>query len=161
MLAEFGHKALAETHHLRIRFAVRVKVASTLASAHREGCKTVLECLLESEELQNAQVYAAVEAQATLVRAECAVHLHAISLVDVNLAKIVGPGNSEHDDAFRLNHPLKDFKVNKIGIFCDIRGHTLDNFPHRLVELRLSRVAGNEFIHKVIDKLSGELVHKE
>ena len=140
---------------------MRVKVAAALAAAHRERSEAVLESLLKSEELENAEVYAAVEAQAALVRAEGAVHLHAISLVDVNLSKIVGPGNSEHDDAFRLNHPLKDFKVNKIGIFCDIRGHTLDNFPHRLVELRLSRVAGNEFIHKVIDKLSGELVHKE
>jgi hypothetical protein len=53
MLGKLRHEALAETHHLSVALALRIKIASALASADRKTGQGVLEALLEAEELDN------------------------------------------------------------------------------------------------------------
>ena len=47
---KLGHKGLAETHNLGVRLALRVKVRTALAAAHRKTCEGVFENLLKAEE---------------------------------------------------------------------------------------------------------------
>ena len=51
------HESLTETHYLVVALATWREVGTTLSTTHWESCKRVLECLLESQELQNTQVY--------------------------------------------------------------------------------------------------------
>ncbi len=57
MLGKLGHEGLAETHDFIITLALRVKVGTALAAAHRQAGQAVLENLLKSEEFNDGLVY--------------------------------------------------------------------------------------------------------
>lgn len=63
----------------------------------REG---ILEDLLESEELQNAEVHTGVVSETAFVRSQSGVELHAEASVHLQLSLVILPSNSE------LNDPL-------------------------------------------------------
>lgn len=60
--------------------------------------ESVLEDLLEAEELEDRQVDGGVEAQATLVWAEGTVELDTVGAVDLGLELVVFPDDAELDD---------------------------------------------------------------
>jgi hypothetical protein len=60
--------------------------------------QSILEDLLEAQELENGQVDSWVEAKTALVRAESRVELHTETSVDLNFALVVFPGDSELED---------------------------------------------------------------
>ena len=103
---QLGHKALAETHDLGIRLAVGVKVSAALAAAHGQAGQAVLEALLKAQELQDRQVDRGVETQAALVGTDGRVELDAVAAVDLDLASVIDPGHTEHDDALGLDKAL-------------------------------------------------------
>ena len=113
---QFGHESLAETHDFSIAAPAGCKVATTLTAAHRQRGKCVFERLLEAQELQDREVYRGMETQSAFVWANSAVELHAITDVNVYLALIVGPRNTEGDDAFGLYHPLDNFSFFKLRV---------------------------------------------
>src|SRR5450756_2526834 len=92
---------------------------------HGERGQRVLEDLLEGEELEEAEVDAGVQAQAALVGANGAVHLHAIALVDLDLALVVDPGHAEHDDPLRLGDALEDLGLAVLRLLVE---HGLEGF---------------------------------
>ena len=159
MAGKLGHETLAETHHLGVGLATRAEVGATLAATHRERGEGVLEGLLESEELQDAEVHAGVETDTALVGADRAVHLHAVTTVDVDLALVVGPGDAEHDDALRFNHALKDLEVHQMRVRGDIRCNTFHHLTDSLVKFFFARVACDQFIHEPVDVVLCEFVH--
>lgn len=108
MAAQFGHEALAEMHDFPVRFAFRVEVRAAFAAADGKAGQGVLEDLFKSQELQDAQVDALVEAQAAFVRADGAVGLDAVAAVDVEDAVVIFPGDAENDDAFRFDDAFQD-----------------------------------------------------
>ena len=57
MTVKLCHECLTETHYLSIALSTCRKVGASLCTTHRESGQRVLECLLESEELQDRQVY--------------------------------------------------------------------------------------------------------
>lgn len=77
---------VAEATDLVVRLALRVKVRTTLSTAHVETGQGVLEHLLEAEELEDGQVDGRVETEATLVRAEDRRELDTVTGVDLALA---------------------------------------------------------------------------
>jgi hypothetical protein len=60
--------------------------------------ESVLEDLLEAEELEDRQVDGGVEAQATLVWAESTVELDTVGAVDLGLELVVFPDDAELDN---------------------------------------------------------------
>ena len=56
-LVQLAHECLAETHNLGIALTTGSKVGSALTATHRQGGKCILEGLLETEELQDTEVY--------------------------------------------------------------------------------------------------------
>ena len=113
---ELGHEALAEPHHFVIGLALGVKVRAALAAAHGERGEGVLEDLLESQEFQDAEVDARVEAQAALIGADGAVHLDAEAAVDLVAALVILPGYAEGDDALGLDNPVEDARFGVLGV---------------------------------------------
>lgn len=77
---------VAETTDLVVRAALGVKVGSTLSSTHVQASQSVLEDLLEAEELENGQVDGRVQTKSTLVRSEDRRELNAVSAVNVAVA---------------------------------------------------------------------------
>src|SRR5690606_9332820 len=112
-----------------------------LAAAHGQGGQRVLEYLLEGQELEHAQVDRGVETQAALVRADSAVHLHAVAAVDVNLAVIVHPRHAEHDDPLRLDQALDDARLEVLGVFFQERPQSGQYLFGCLVEFGLVWIA--------------------
>ena len=53
IVTKLKHESLAETHNLSVALANGIEVRATLATAHRQSSKSVLESLLETEELQH------------------------------------------------------------------------------------------------------------
>src|SRR5450756_518162 len=119
---------------------------------HGERGQRVLEDLLEGEELEEAEVDAGVQAQAALVGANGAVHLHAIALVDLDLALVVDPGHAEHDDPLRLGDALEDLGLAVLRLLVEHGLEGLRNLHDGLMELRLTGVLGPEFGHEFVNE---------
>lgn len=99
MLVELPHKGNAELADLVVRLALRVEVGTTLATTHVEAGKSILEDLLETQELKDGEVDSRVETETTLVGTEGRVELHTVTLVNLALALVVLPDDAELDDA--------------------------------------------------------------
>ncbi|MNE51215.1 hypothetical protein D3C80_1458330 [compost metagenome] len=85
-----------------------------------------------------------MEAQAALVRADGAAHLHAVATVDAHHALIVDPRYAEQDGAFRLDHALEDGGLHVARFALQEGPQAAHHFFDRLVEFRLVGVAALE-----------------
>ena len=159
MPEQLGHETLAETHDFVVGFAPGTEVGTAFGPAHRESSEAVLEGLLESQELQDAQVHARVETDAALVRAQGAVALYAETPVDLHFATVVHPGDSEDYHPFGFHYPLHDLEAHQLRIRSDVGGDTFDHLPYGLMELRLSGIPGLDSGHEIPDKFLCETVH--
>ena len=148
---QLGHEGLAETHDLRIGLAARVEVRASLGAAHRQHRQRVLENLFEAQKLQNAQVDARVEPQASLVRPERVVELDAVADVDLNVSPVVDPRDLEREDPVRLDDPLGDPQLLEFGMPVVDRFDRQQHFAYRLQILAFPRVSALEFGQKLID----------
>ena len=156
MAAQFGHKGLTETHDFGIGLALRVEVGTALAAAHRQGGQGILENLFEAEELDHAFVHARMEAQTTLIRSDCGIELDAIAAVDLHLAFIIGPSDTEFDHALRLD---KAFKHACLLIFRMLRNYwfkAFENLKNGLQEFRLVAITLFDLCVYALDVLVSE-----
>ena len=126
-LIELCHKRLTETHDLGIALATRGKVATALATTHRECGQRVLKCLLETKELQDRQVHGRVETQTALIRTNGTVELYTVADVHLYLALVVDPGHTEGDDTFRLHNTLNNLCFFEFRVLVV---HVLDRLQH-------------------------------
>lgn len=159
MLLEFGHERLAEPHHFVVRFAFRVEIRTSFSAAHRQRSETVLESLLESEELQDREVHRRMESQSALVGADGAVHLYAVAAVDFDFAPVVEPRHTEDDDAFRFGDAFQNLHFLQRRTRHDVRSQRFGYLADGLMEFRFARVAGDEAGHEILDVLVCLFVH--
>ena len=138
---QLRHEGLAKAHDLAVGAALRVEVGAALAAADRQAGQGVFEDLLEAEELNDAQVHARVEAQPALVGAERGVELDAEAAVDAHIVVVVQPGHTEDDLALRLAETLDQAVVRVMRVLAQHDLQRIQHLGHRLVELRLARVA--------------------
>src|SRR5690606_38530460 len=96
----------------------------------------------EGEKLEYAERDGAMEAQPSLVRAECAVHLDAKAAVDLDLSAVVLPVDAEHDHALRLHQPLEDLRLPEVRPAIHDKVEALEHLFDGLVELGFGRVPG-------------------
>mmetsp|Transcript_9948 Transcript_9948/g.30293 ORF Transcript_9948/g.30293 Transcript_9948/m.30293 type:complete len:338 (-) Transcript_9948:224-1237(-) len=135
---QLGHEGLAEPHDLAVRLSLGVEVGATLAGAQRQPRESVLEGLLEGQELEDGQVDGGVEPEAALVRAASLVHLHPEAAVHALPPVVVDPRNPEDDHPLGLHHPPEG--LHALGVVPQQRSHALQGLRHRLQELGLVRV---------------------
>ena len=58
VFVELGHEGLAEACDLSDGASFRVKVRASLSSSHGKSCQAVLENLLKTQKLDDAETYA-------------------------------------------------------------------------------------------------------
>lgn len=136
VLGKLGHEGLAETHDLVIALALGVEVRTALAAAHGERGEAVLEDLLEAQELNDGRRHGRVESETALVRSDGGVELHSEAAVDLHLAVVVHPADSELDESLGLDDALEDACVDKVGALCGDGFKGLEDLSHGLKELR-------------------------
>ena len=151
MAGQFRHEALAKAHDLAIGFALGVEIGSALSAAHGKGGQAVLEDLLEAEKLQDAQIDARVETQATLVGSDGGVELHPVAPVDLDVPVVIGPRHAELDDALRLNHSLEQRMALISGIGFNKGNDGLGDLFNRLDELGLVGIPALGLGHERLD----------
>ena len=98
VLAELGHEGNTEATDLVVGLALGVEVGTTLTTTHVQTGQSILEDLLETEELQDGKVDGGVETETTLVGTEGAVELDTETAVDLDVAGIILPDDTELDD---------------------------------------------------------------
>ena len=140
MTAKLSHKALAEAHDFSIGLALWIKVGAAFATADRQGSQSVFENLLKAQELDDAEVYRWMEAEATFVWANGTVKLYTITLVYMYLASIVSPRNTEHNNALRLNNALQNSLLLILRILIQYRSNRSQNFLYSIMELGFTRI---------------------
>jgi hypothetical protein len=86
----------------------------------RTASESILEDLLEAQELEDGQVDSWVESESTLVGAEGRVELHTVSFVDLALALVILPDDTELDDAFGNGGNFESLFV--LGVLLEERG---------------------------------------
>ena len=134
---KLSHKGLAKRHNLAVRLALWIKVGAALATAHGECSQGVLEDLLKAEELQDRQVNCWMETKAALVRSNCGVKLDAVSAINLNVASVVNPRNTEHNNALWLDKTLKQSGFLELWMCVKCRLDGGKNFFCCLDKLRL------------------------
>jgi hypothetical protein len=139
---QLGHERLAEAAHLGVAPPLRVEIRPALGPTDGQGGQRVLEDLLEREELEQPQIHGRVEAEPTLVGTDRAAHLHAEAPVELDLAAVVDPRDSEDDDPLGLRHAFQDLVRLKLGVFIENGLQGLVDLPDGLPELGLARVPG-------------------
>ena len=77
----------------------------------------------------------------------------------MDLALVVGPGNTEHDDALGLDDTLHDLVVQKVGIGFEDGNDAGQDFLDSLMELGLTGILRNEFGHEGLNVLFSKLSH--
>ena len=100
-----------------------------------------------------------METDTALVRADCAVHLHTISSVYLNLAFVIQPWDSEDDDSFRFYDSFENLLVDKVRVLHHVRGYTFKHFLHCLVKLLLTGILRCQIGHEAVDILFSHLIH--
>ena len=147
----FRHEGLAETHDFGVGLALGIEVAAALGAADGEAAQAVLEDLFKTEEFQDAQVDAGVEAEAALVGAEGGVELDAVAAVHLHAALVVRPCHAEHDLAFGFDDAFENAVLLVLGVLQKKRFQRVEDFFQRLNELRLVGVAllhtADNFLH--------------
>ena len=137
---ELGHEALAEAHDCRVALALGVEVGAALAAAHGQGGQGVLQALLKAQELDNREIDRGMEAQAALVGADGGVVLHAVAAVDLYVAVVIHPGDTELNDALGLHKALQQRVLLPLGMLVDHEFQRFEHFPHGLQKFRLMSV---------------------
>ena len=137
---EFQHKGLTETHNLRVGLTYRVKIRTTLGTAHRQSRQGILKGLLKAQKLKHRRRNSTVETKTTLVRADSRVKLHTIAEVRLYLTLIVNPCYTEGKDTIRLDHALHDLCRLKLGVLIVHLFNRLQYFLNRLQVLCFPRV---------------------
>ena len=86
----------------------------------RTAGESILEDLLETQELEDGQVDCGVKSETTLVWTESRVELHTVTVVDLALALVVLPDDTELDNALGDGGDLEGLFV--LGVLVEERG---------------------------------------
>ncbi len=150
MARQFGHKALAETHHLCFRLAFWVKIGAALAAAHGKCGQSVFEDLFKAQEFDNGKIDVVPEAQTALVRANGRIELDAVGSVDLNLPLIVYPGNPKQNGALRFHQAADDILLFNAGILLHHGDQRFQNLINSFQKFCLFGITGNKFLINAI-----------
>ncbi len=145
---QLGHERLAESHHLVVGLALGVEVGAALRTTHRQTRQTVLERLLEGEELQHALGHRRVEPESALVRPDRVVVLHSPAALHADVAVVVLPADPEADDTIGLGDAPEDLVLVVLGLVCDELEDVLGNLADGLDELGLAGVSTIHPVHE-------------
>jgi hypothetical protein len=120
VLVKLPHEGDAELADLVVRLALGVEVGTTLATTDVEASERILEDLLKTQELEDREVDSGVETETALVGTKSGVELHTVTLIDLALALVVLPDNTELDDTLGNGGNLEGLLV--LGVLLEEGG---------------------------------------
>ena len=82
-----------------------------------------------------------METQAAFVGTDGRVELHTVAAVDLDLASVIDPGHTEHDDALGLDQALDQAGLLVLGVGSHNGLQALEDFLNSLQKLLLLGVA--------------------
>ena len=147
MTVKLCHECLAETHNLSVATSTDREVGTTLAATHRQCSKGILECLLESKELKDREVYRRMESQAALIRTNGTVELYAIAYVYMHFALVVCPRHTERNDTLGFYKALDELCFLKLWVLVVNVLNRDKDFANCLQVLCFARVLSLEVVH--------------
>ncbi len=151
MPVQFNHQRLAEAHDFQVALALRIEIRPALASAHRQAGQSVLEALLETQELQDAQRHVGMESQPAFVGTDGVVELDSPGAIGADVACVVLPADPEDDDPVGLGHAFQDAGVFVLLVVKHKRHQRDDHFIDGLMKLRLAGVPLFKASHERLD----------
>src|SRR5690554_4437554 len=157
MTVKLGDKGLAELHDFVVGLSFGVEVGTTFTTTHGQRGETVFQNLLKSQKFKNTQVHRCVKTNAPLVRTDGTVHLHPETTVNLHFTAIIQPGHPKHNHPLGFGHTFQNFIFHQSRILHYKRSQTLYYLMYSLVEFGLSRIAGNNTGHKIVNE-TGYLV---
>lgn len=127
MAGKFAHESLTELHDFVFAFSFRVKVRAAFATAHGDAGKRIFENLLKRQKFQYTHIHRRMKANSAFVGPDGAVHLNAITAVNLYFTFIVKPGNTKGDESLRLKHAFQDFQLPEFRVLVQRRQYR-DNY---------------------------------
>ncbi|ETH51351.1 glutamate/leucine/phenylalanine/valine dehydrogenase [Bordetella pertussis H973] len=124
-----------------------------LAAAHGQGGQRVLQGLFESQELQHRQIDRRVEAHAALEGADGRAVLDAEGAVDLGLALVIGPADTELDHAFGLDQAFQQGVLGVMRVLLDEGPEAQHDLLDCLHEFGLLRIARGNPAQEVVQTL--------
>ena len=94
-----------------------------------------------------------METQTAFIGSDRTAHLHAEPAIDLDLAFVILPWNTERDHALRLNHSLQDLLLTELRVLLQHRHNRLKNLRYGILELRLIRIPLYQEIQSVLSIL--------
>ena len=138
VLGELGHEGNTEAANFVVGLALGVEVGTTLTTTHTQTGESILEDLLESQELEDGEVNSGVETETTLVGTEGRVELHTVATVDLGLVVVVLPDDTELNDTLRDGDDGESLAV--LGVLLEEGGVLKSrNKLYRSISIRISR----------------------
>src|SRR5690606_25878249 len=128
-------------HDFNVALAFGVEVRAALTAPHRQRGQRILEHLLEGQKFQDAQVDRWMKTDTAFVWPNGAVHLDAITAVDLDLAPIIDPSDPELNDPLRLQHPLQQTVLHVFGVLLQKRPQAEQNFFYGLMKFGFVGIA--------------------
>lgn len=153
MTIQLAHEALAETLNFCVGFALGIKVGTAFTAAHRESGKRVLEDLLETEELNDADINRRMETKTTFVRADSGVELYTETTVNLYIAVVIIPRYAEDDLSLRLYDSLEYAGLYEVRTRLSYWIKGRENFGNSLYEFRLISVSLLNSFQYVVEML--------
>lgn len=120
VLGKFGHESNTEAANFVVGLVLGVKVGTTLTTTHAQTGESILEDLLEAQELEDGEVDSRVETETTLVGAKSRVELHTVATVDLGLVVVILPDDTELDDTLGDGDDGKSLAV--VGVLFEEGG---------------------------------------
>lgn len=138
-----------------VALALGIEIRPALAASHWQAGQSILEGLLEGEELENAFRHRRMETNAALIGPDRIVVLNAPSALDADIAVIVLPADAEGDHPVRLGDSPKDLVMVIWFLVGDEVENILGDFLHRLNKFSLSRIA---FLHPLDERRQIDMI---
>jgi hypothetical protein len=91
-----------------------------------------------------------METKAALVRTNCGVELNTEAAVNLNLAAVIYPRNTELNNTLGLNHALDNAACNILGALLENGLDRLKNLTNGLMELGLTGISFFNGSHKLV-----------
>ena len=114
MAVQLSYEGLAESHHFIVTLSLGIKVRTTLSPAHGQSSQRVLEDLFESQKLNDRQIDSGMETETSLVWTNSRIVLDTEGTIDLNLALVINPRNTELNGTFwfsQTDHDIHIFRV--------------------------------------------------
>ena len=114
----------------------------TFSASHGQCGQTIFESLFKTKKFQNGKIDGWMKSQAAFVWTNRTIVLNSVTTVDLLLAFIVNPCDTELDNSLWFAYSLNDWDVFRMSV--NHRPEGLKDLKTSLMKLRIVRISSND-----------------